>query len=495
MTLRISFAPGAVEQIHADALVVPVSAGTLESDPSVETLDSALEGQLRALCGRAEFGARVDQTLELPTLGRLPSAKLILIGTGEQEAPTVPKLRQLAATVARNVTGQGIRQLAFVIPWKLGTEEFRAIAEGLVLGAYRFERYLTGERRGKARLEQVLLVKAGRSTPALKAALDLGRKIGESVCVARDAVNEPPNAMTPQALAELASQVAKKGKLKLRIWDKRGIERMGMRLLLAVGQGSRNEPRFVHMSYVPKGRAKKRVVFLGKGLTFDSGGLCIKPAAGMNEMKSDMAGAASVIGLMSAVAELRPSVEVHGLLVLAENMPDGAAYRPGDIFGSMDGRTVEIINTDAEGRLALADGLAYARRLEPDLLVDVATLTGACVVALGKTTSAYFATDDDWAAAFSQASTQAGESFWRMPLTSDLREQLKSDVADLKHTGERWGGAITAALFLKEFVGELPWIHCDIAGPALSDRAKGVVPKGGTGHPVLTFTRLVEALS
>lgn len=495
MTLRITFAPGAVEQIQADVLVVPVASATLDSDPNVESLDGMLDGQLRNLCGRAEFVARADQTLELPTLGRLPSSKLILIGTGDEEQPNVPRLRHLAATAARSVSSQGMRQLALVVPWKLGVEGFRAIAEGLVLGAYRFERYLTGERRGKRRLEQVLLVNAGRGTTTAKAAIELGKKVGESVCVARDAVNEPPNAMTPQVLAQVAANVAKKGKLKLRVWDKKGIERMGMQLLLAVGQGSRNEPRFVHMTYTPKTRAKKRIVFLGKGLTFDSGGLCIKPAAGMNEMKSDMAGAASVIGLMSAIAELRPSVEVHGLLVLAENMPDGAAYRPGDIFGSLDGKTVEIINTDAEGRLALADGLAYARRLEPDLLIDVATLTGACVVALGKTTSAYFATDDSAAASFSEAAEQAGESFWRLPLLADLRDQLKSDAADLKHTGERWGGAITAALFLKEFAGEFPWIHCDIAGPALSDRAKGVVPKGGTGHPVLTFARLVEALS
>jgi leucyl aminopeptidase len=197
---------------------------------------------------------------------------------------------------------------------------------------------------------------------------------------------------------------------------------------------------------------------------------------------------------MSAIASVRPAVEVHGLVVAAENMPDGRAYRPGDIFGSLDGKTVEIINTDAEGRLALADGLAYARRLNPDLVVDVATLTGACMVALGKSTSAYFSTNEDWAGQFSAAAARAGESFWRMPLLAELRDQLKSDVADLKHTGERWGGAITAALFLKEFAGDAPWIHCDIAGPALSERAKGVIPKGGTGHPVLTLLRLVEAL-
>ncbi len=494
MTLKITLTSGAIEQIRADVLVVPVASSKLLSDPNLELLDLELGGQLRTLAKRAEFVGRADQAFEMPTLGRIAATRVLLLGTGEEGVPAEAKLRHLAAVAARSSTGLGAGDLALVIPWKLEASALRTVAEGLVLGSYRFDRYLTGERRAKQRLNQVQLLQSGRSSPAARAAIDLGQKIGESVCIARDAVNEPPNEMTPAGLANLASEVAKKGKLKLRILDKKGIERMGMRLLAAVGQGSSNEPRFVHLTYTPKQRPKKRIVFLGKGLTFDSGGLCIKPTAGMNEMKSDMAGAASVIGLMSAVASLRPAVEVHGLLVVAENMPDGSAYRPGDIFGSLDGKTVEIINTDAEGRLALADGLAYARRLKPDLVIDVATLTGACVVALGKSTSAFFSTNEDWAGLFTAAAERAGESFWRMPLLAELRDQLKSDVADLKHTGERWGGAITAALFLKEFIGDVHWIHCDIAGPALSERAKGVIPKGGTGHPVLTLLRLVEAL-
>jgi leucyl aminopeptidase len=214
----------------------------------------------------------------------------------------------------------------------------------------------------------------------------------------------------------------------------------------------------------------------------------------MGEMKSDMGGAAAVLGMMSAIAALRPDVEVHGLIGAAENMPDGMAYRPGDIFGSLDGKTVEIINTDAEGRLVLADALAYASRLEPDLIVDAATLTGACVVALGKTYTGFYSADDKLARQLEAAAERAGEGFWRMPLIEELTEQLKSDVADLKHTGDRWGGSITAALFLREFVGKLPWIHCDIAGPALSDKARGVLAKGGTGHAVMTFTQFVESL-
>jgi leucyl aminopeptidase len=306
-------------------------------------------------------------------------------------------------------------------------------------------------------------------------------------------VNEPPNVFTPEALAEVARTIAKNHKLKITVLDKAGIKKAGMQLHYAVGQGSVNEPRFIHMTYTPK-RAKKKVVFVGKGLTFDSGGLCIKPAAGMGEMKSDMGGAAAVLGLMAALPAIAPEVEVHAVIGAAENMPDGAAYRPGDIFGSLDGRTVEIINTDAEGRLVLADALTYARRLDPDLIVDAATLTGACVVALGKMYSAFYTADDKLAKQFASAASAAGESFWRMPLANELREQLNSDVADMQHTGDRWGGSITAALFLREFVGSIPWIHCDVAAPVLYERARGMYPKGGTGHPVLTFVNLVENL-
>jgi leucyl aminopeptidase len=246
------------------------------------------------------------------------------------------------------------------------------------------------------------------------------------------------------------------------------------------------------MSYVPRKR-KKKLVFVGKGLTFDSGGLCIKPAPGMGDMKTDMGGAAAVLGLMAALGRLRPDVEVHGIVGAAENMPDGSAYRPADVFTSLDGKTVEIINTDAEGRLVLADALAYAARLEPDLIVDAATLTGAALIALGKSCSAFYATSNELANALEAAANEAGESFWRMPLLDDLAEQLKSDVADLKHTGDRYGGSILGALFLREFVGGRPWIHCDVAGPVYAERARGAYPKGATGHAVLTFLHFVES--
>jgi leucyl aminopeptidase len=249
----------------------------------------------------------------------------------------------------------------------------------------------------------------------------------------------------------------------------------------------------VHMSWTPA-NAKRRLVFVGKGITFDSGGLSIKPAAGMGEMKHDMSGAANIVGLMQIVGALKPNVEVHGIFAAAENMPDGASYRPGDVWKSLDGRSVEIINTDAEGRLVLADALAYARTLEPDVLLDNATLTGACVVALGNSCSGWYASNEASAEEFSAAVKASGEQMWRLPLLEDLKDQLKSECADLKHHGDRWGGSITAALFLREFVGSVPrWIHCDIAGPGMGDRVRGWDPKGGTGHGVLTFLSVIDA--
>jgi leucyl aminopeptidase len=364
----------------------------------------------------------------------------------------------------------------------------------VVLGAYRFTKYLTGDRVPKAQLERATLIVAGKVGKDVKDAMALGQQIGEAVCIARDLINEPPNELYPAKLAERAVEVAKANGLDVTVLDRPALEKKGMKLILAVGQGSAHDPRMVHMTYRPAGAPpKKKLVFVGKGLTFDSGGLCIKPAAGMEEMKGDMGGAANVVALMAAVAALKPAVEVHGLLGCAENMPDGAAYRPGDIFGSYDGKSVEIINTDAEGRLVLADVLAYAARdIKPDFILDNATLTGACVVALGPTVSAYFSNRDEVAERMKKAAAAAGEALWHMPLVEDLREGLKSDWADLKHVADRWGGAITAALFLREFVGDTPWVHVDVAGPSMASKAYNVFAKGGTGHGVLTFLKLCE---
>jgi leucyl aminopeptidase len=426
------------------------------------------------------------------TLGKLPVHTLFLLGLGEGDAMTDADVRSFAARAARAAQGDKARRMVLVLPEGLESR-VRFVAEGLGLGAYRFDKYLTGDRRPKSDLEKVVVVATAPLPKSAKADLALGEKIAAAVNLSRDLSNEPPNELPPVAMAEAAQRVAKENGLKIEVFDSKEIQRRGMHLLSAVGQGSVHEPRFVHMSYIPKGPSKKRLAFVGKGITFDSGGISIKPAAGMGEMKHDMSGAGNMVGLMAAVAALQPPVEVHAFMACAENMPDGKAYRPGDVWGSLDGKSVEIINTDAEGRLVLADALAYARTFDPDLLVDNATLTGACVVALGNTCSGFYASNDETASEFTAAVKQAGEQMWRMPLLEELKEQLKSDVADLKHTGDRWGGSITAALFLREFIGDTKnWIHADIAGPATAERPAGWSPKGATGHGVLTYIALVE---
>lgn len=492
MAIRVELNSAEAGTAEVGALVVPVYAGGLERQKHIAKIDLALGHALSAHAAGLEFKAGLNQVLDFPTAGKLPAARVVLVGLGPKKGSGEAALRHAIGAGVRAVLN--VPKVGIVLPEGIGGETLRAVAEGAMLGSYRFTKYLTGERLPKKSIEELVILRSGKSTATERKAVEAGEAVARAVFIARDAVNEPPNELTPAALAEIAQGIAKAGKLKITVLDKAGIKKAGMHLHYAVGQGSANEPRFVHMIYSPKG-AKKKVVFVGKGLTFDSGGLCIKPAPGMGEMKSDMGGAAAVLGLMAAVTALHPKLEVHGIIGAAENMPDGTAYRPGDIFGTLDGRTVEIINTDAEGRLVLADALAYARNLKPDLIVDAATLTGACVVALGKACSAFYTADDKLAKQFDSSAKKAGEAFWRMPFLEELREQLNSDVADLQHTGDRWGGSITAALFLREFVGDVPWIHCDVAAPVLFDRARGMYPKGGTGHPVLTFVDFIESLA
>ena len=494
MPIDIQLRAAEPQDLAADILVVGVTmaAGKTPALPlSLKALDTALGGGLSKLIAREEFIGKRDQSLSVSTLGRLKAERLVVLGMGDRRSLRAPEVRTFAAKAARAANVEKAASLALVLP--AGLEgELRAVGEGLELGAYRFTKYLTGERKPKVELVTATVVVSRKATSAAKGAIAQGQAIGAAVNLSREWSNEPGNAMYPETFASAAEKLAKSHGLKAEVFDFKEIRRRGMKLIDAVGRGSAHDPRVVHLAWVPKG-AKKRLVFVGKGITFDSGGVSIKPAAGMGDMKHDMSGAANVIALMAAVATIKPKVEVHAIAACAENMPDGNAYRPGDIWGSLDGKTVEIVNTDAEGRLVLADALAYARGLSPDVLVDNATLTGACVVALGNNCSGWYASDEDVAREFAGALKDSGEQMWRMPLLEDLREQIKSDVADLKQAGDRYGGSITAALFLREFAGDVRWIHCDIAGPAAIDRATGwMQSKGATGHGVLTFLAMIE---
>lgn len=486
---------------HVDVLAVLVAEEELASDALLHEIDDGLGGALRRAIKDEEFTAKRDTALTVSTYGKVAARKVVLLGVGAAAKAGAIESRQAAAKAAKVANAEKATSLGVALRNKGDAVELRAVVEGAVLGAYRFTKYFTGDRRPKKELAHVTVGWRGlkdnaKATAEQKRALSDGEAVAKAVNLVRDLVNEPPNELTPARLADAAQTVAEKHDLKIEVWDRAHIRAKGMKLLDAVGRGSRNEPRFVHVTYKPEKsrKGRKRVVLVGKGLCFDSGGLCIKPAQGMGDMKSDMAGAALCVGAMAAIGALQPDVEVHALIAAAENMPDGDAYRPGDVFGSLDGKTVEIINTDAEGRLVLADALAYARTLEPDVIIDHATLTGACLVALGTLTAGFYSNDDALSEAYLTAAKSSGESLWRMPLLEELRDSLKSDIADLKHTGDRYGGSITAALFLREFVGDAKWAHLDIAGPAFLDRVTGLGPKGGTGFGLLTFLSYLQSL-
>lgn len=478
--MKISLSTASITNVKTDLLAVGARASKVTRDKTLKSLDEAMGGALFEAISDEGFEGQSGEVLKVPTAGDLTASWVVVVGLGKGAASP-----RDAATVAVEAARSAKRHksLAIALPSE-GVEAVRAAAEGAVTGAYRYDRYLTGDRKPKGGLRTVTIL-SDKSNKSLQGAVGEGQIVGEGINIARDLVNGPPNDMNAPALANEAKKAARSANVQCTVWNKKQIEKAGMTLLLAVNQGSITEPRFIHMKYTPR-NAKARVVFVGKGLTFDSGGLCLKPPKGMADMKCDMSGAAATIGIVYAAAKLKLPIEVHGVIGATDNMTGGNAFRPGDVFPSLDGKTVEIVNTDAEGRLVLADALAYARELEPDYMIDHATLTGACIVALGQWTAGLFAGDDKLGKMYADAASDAGESFWRMPLNPELRETLDSAIADLKHVGGAHGGAITAALFLKEFVGNTKWAHCDIAGPAFLDSPHALLPKGGTGFGVST---------
>jgi leucyl aminopeptidase len=476
--------------VAVDLLAIGVRPKQLSKDPLLTKLDRALGGALQQAIKDDEFKAKAGQLLHVAGRGRLKAKRLLLVGLGDE--PALSAFRVLAVKAARECEKRG----SALALHASGADPaaLSVLAEGILTGAYRYTRYLTGDRKPKHALKRALILLDGRADPAARAAAASGQKVAAAINLARDLVNCPPNDLSATALANVAAEESKRAGIACKVYDKKAIEKLGMPLLLAVNRGSFEEPRFVHMTYTPKAKATSRVVFVGKGLVFDSGGLCLKPADGMLDMKMDMAGAATTIAIVLSASALGLPVEVHGLLACTDNMSGGNAYRPGDVYASRDGKTVEIINTDAEGRLVLADALSYARDLKPDYIVDHATLTGACMVALGSYRAGFFCNDEGLRARYMAAAQTTGEPYWHMPLDEDLRDQLKSSIADLKHTGSRYGGSISAALFLREFVGKSRWAHIDIAGPAYLSEAHGSYPKGGTGFGVLTAIEMLQRL-
>lgn len=486
-------------QADIDLLGVLCHDDTLESDPLLARADAVLSNLLRSAIAEERFVARPGQTLILHTRADVRPRRLVLIGSGPTAGASVASTRLAAGRLARAAAAAGARSVGLALPAGPPTLpaflQLRAATEGFQLGLYRFDKYLDAAKRSPSSIQALSIFGStlARSEDA-PAIIARGQETARAVSQARSLVNEPAGVMTPQRLADLAQQAARETGLELTLLDRAACRERGMGLFLAVAQGSAEDPRFIHLAWKPE-RPQKRVVLIGKGVTFDSGGLSLKTNDGMLDMKTDMSGAAAVISAIEAVARLKLPVEVHALAACTENMPSGTAYKLGDVIRSMAGKTVEITNTDAEGRLTLADAITYGLELKPDFIFDFATLTGACVVALGPHIAGVMSNNDALAATWLSAAKEAGEEMWHLPLPPRLLDQLKSEIADLKNTGERWGGALTAGLFLKEFLDATPWVHVDLAGPASTDKELGHVSKGGTGFGVATILQFLSGLA
>ena len=487
-------------QAAVDLLAITVF-GDPTKDALFKELDRGLGGHLADVAMTESFDGKPGQAISFYAGGKLAAKRVLVVGGGIRSEFTNGHVRDVSATVAQFANKVGAASVGFVVPVFGASREMALVqmaVEGVHLGSYKFGRYLTAEDAKKPnRLKTfgVITDVKGKKPNAAQgrgflAAVARGTVVAAAINHARDLVNEPPAIATPVALANDALAIAKKhtGMVTTTILNPKQCAELGMGMFLAVGQGSDQESRFIHMVYKPAKKPKKRVCFIGKGVTFDSGGYSLKPSNAMEDMKVDMAGAAAVISAMDAIATLGSDFEVHAVAACCENLVSGKAYKLGDVLTSMDGTTVEINNTDAEGRLTLGDAITYARqKIQPDEIFDFATLTGACMVALGPYTAGVMSDNESLVKSWLATADRTGEDMWRLPLAPRLREQLKSPIADMRNTGDRFGGAITAGLFLKTFAKDTPWVHVDIAGPASLSTARPSQPKGGSGFAVASI--------
>jgi leucyl aminopeptidase len=486
--LHIDWASELPSQGH-NLLVVAVDKGDLDG------IDQRFGAGVADALTNAGFEANPGDSFRFSTQ-ETGFCQVLLLGA---ESLDEAGLRKLAFEASRAARSAGVGGLILDLQKKLAADDehgARHVAEGLELGGYSYERFLGENKRKPRKLESVTVVAEGE-VDARRVAAQRGQIVAEAIAKARDLGNGPAELVTPSFLAETALKLAAElhgagHDVSCEIFDLEECERRSMGLYLAVGRGSEQPPKFIHMTYKPKGESKGRVCLVGKGVTFDSGGYSLKPSEGMLQMKLDMGGAAAVIGAMHGIAKLELPYEVHVISAAAENMVSGRAYRLGDVFRASNGKTVEINNTDAEGRLTLADALVFAAGLEPDLIIDFATLTGACIVALGPHICGLMSRDDALASAWIAAGERSGEDMWRLPLPKPLMAMLDSKIADLRNTGERAGGALTAGLFLEQFAEGKRWMHVDIAGPAIVEKPFGVNVEGSSGVPVATILEFLS---
>lgn len=495
--MDISVVQGDITAFACDVLIVNLFSGVTHPGGGTGAVDQALGGWISESIHREEFSGKLNEVLELPIYDKLPVRRVLVIGLGNPQEFGDEQVRQVAATAIKRARALKAKSVATLlhgagIACMPAATSAQAIAEGTLLGAYEFDKYRSGPNQ-KSVIEQFTIVEHdGAKLPDITEGVRVGRIIAEAVNMTRDLTNEPPDLITPDFLAFSAQAVAKEYGFMCEIWDEGRIAQERMNCLLMVGRGSSNAPRFIRMDYAPDGTPQKRVCLVGKGMCYDSGGLSLKPAEFMKHMKTDMAGSAALIGVMRVIAQLKPDVAVTALIPAAENMISGAAYKVDDILRARNGKTIEIDNTDAEGRLILADALSYAAEQQFDEVIDVATLTGGAIIAFGHIWTAVMGNDQELAERLIAAGNGVGEQMWMLPFDPEVREMLDSDIADIRNSAGREASSIQGGMFLQEFAGSQPWAHLDIAGTSFLDKKdRHYVSKHATGIPVRTLVAYI----
>ncbi len=501
--MKITVAVDEVTQVDTPALVVNLFKGVTEPGGATGAVDKALDGAISRLIKEGEIKGNQGSISLLHTMGKIAPQRVVVVGLGPADKLDAQVVRQVSGDAARYLRQRGIASAASIAHGAgLGgmdpAASGQAIAEGALLGLYRFDSYLSSnDDRPQSSLEELVIVdRDADRADGIRSGVAAGEIMAQGAILARDMVNEPANVMTPTRMAETAERVAGSDGLSLTVFEASQMREMGMGALLGVAQGSDQPPKLIVLEYEgdPE-RPENNLGLVGKGITFDTGGISLKQPGGMEAMKGDMAGGASVIAAMQVIARLQPKINVTGIIAATENMPGGSAQRPGDVVRAMNGKTIEVINTDAEGRLVLADALCWARQKGITRLVDVATLTGAMVVSLGKACTGVMGNDQALVDQIAAAGDDAGERFWQLPMFDEYKDLIKSDVADMKNSGGRQAGSITAAFLLSEFVDGAAWVHLDIAGTSTAASTKGYQVKGASGVPVRTLAQLACRLA
>jgi leucyl aminopeptidase len=495
MDVRAEF--GKFYDVEADALVVTIYEGEGADEGSLKEIDERAGGILKDLIGSDEMRGKQGDMVYIYRPGSLRARRLLLVGAGKREDFSLDTVRKVSGSAARHLRSKGVRSMAILRRSQLDLgKSAQAAVEGALIGLFEPDMYKTENKEERYIDELILVAAQSGSEDALAEGVECGRIIGEAVNFARELSNEPSSSLTPSELAERARETAARYGLDIDVLDEARMKELGMGALLGVARGSDEPAKLVVLRYTPEesepmGNDADVIAIVGKGITFDSGGISIKPAEGMEKMKYDMSGAAATLASMRAIAQLKPRVNVIGLMPATENMPSGRAYKPGDVLRAMSGKTIEVVNTDAEGRLILADAISYARRLGATRIIDLATLTGAVSIALGPVNVAILGNDQPFIDEIREAGREVGERFWQLPMDKEYRDMIKSDIADIKNSAGRYAGTITAAYFLREFAEDTPWVHLDIAGTAWENERKPYMAKGPTGVAIRTLVNYV----